>query len=99
MAGPGNRHFANCSGILSFPMVRRKKSCGWPYTIRPIFLHQILCLFVARTSCSCNLSFMACYANINVSQSSVATYARCGGIANMHLNANLLRNIPVKKDL
>jgi len=44
MASPGNRHFANCSGILSFPMVRRKKSCGWPYTIRPIFLYQILCL-------------------------------------------------------
>jgi len=40
---------------------------------------------------------MACFADINVSQSSVATYARCGGIANMHLNANLLRNPPVKK--
>jgi len=26
----------------------------------------------------CNLSFMACFADINVSQGGVATYARCG---------------------
>jgi len=25
-----------------------------------------------------------------------ATYARCGGIFNMHLTANLKRNLPVK---
>jgi len=29
-----------------------------------------------------NLSLMACYADINVSQGSVATYTRCGGIFN-----------------
>jgi len=28
---------------------------------------------------------MACFADINVSQGSVPTYARCGGIFNMHL--------------
>jgi len=28
----------------------------------------------------CNLSLMACFADVNVSQGSVATYARCGGI-------------------
>ena len=28
----------------------------------------------------CNLSLMACFANINISQVSVATYARCGWI-------------------
>ena len=28
----------------------------------------------------CNLSLMACFADINVSQGSVATYARCDGI-------------------
>jgi len=43
----------------------------------------------------CNLSLMACFADINVSQSSVATYARCGGIFNIHLTANLTRNLPV----
>ena len=30
-------------------------------------------------------------------QGSVATYARCGGMFNIHLTANLLRNLPVKK--
>jgi len=33
----------------------------------------------------CNLSLVACFAHINVSQGSVATYARCGGIFNMRL--------------
>ena len=40
---------------------------------------------------------MACFADANVSQGSVATYARCGRIFNMHLIANLPRNFPVKK--
>jgi len=39
---------------------------------------------------------MACFADINVSQGSVATYARCGGIVNVHLTASLPRNLPVK---
>ena len=40
---------------------------------------------------------MACFADSNVSQGSVATYARCDGIFNrpIHLTANLLRNLPV----
>jgi len=44
----------------------------------------------------CNLSSVACFADINVSQGSVATYVRCGGIFDSHLTANLLRNLPVK---
>jgi len=40
---------------------------------------------------------MAYFADINVSQGSVATYARCGEMFNIHLTANLLRNLPVKK--
>jgi len=32
---------------------------------------------------------MACFADINVSQGSVATYARCGGIFSTHLTTNL----------
>ena len=38
---------------------------------------------------------MACFADIIVSQGSVATYAGCGGILNIHLGTNLLINIPV----
>ena len=40
---------------------------------------------------------MACFADIGVSQGSVATYARFDGTLNMHLTANLLGNLPVKK--
>ena len=54
--------------------------------------------YVAATL-PCNLSLMACFADINVSQGSVETHARCGGIFNFHLTANLLRNLPVKKFL
>jgi len=39
---------------------------------------------------------MACFGDINVSQGSVATYARCGGSFNIHLTPNLPRNLPVK---
>jgi len=47
----------------------------------------------------CNLSLMACFADINISQGSVATYSRCGRISSMVLTANLPnlpRNLPVK---
>jgi len=40
---------------------------------------------------------MDCFADINVSQGSVATCARCGGMFNIHLTANLLTNLAVKK--
>jgi len=40
---------------------------------------------------------MACFADINVSQSSVATCERCGGMFNIRLAVNLLGNLPVKK--
>jgi len=40
---------------------------------------------------------MACFADINVSQGTVATCARCGGIFNIRLTANLPRNLQVKK--
>jgi len=42
----------------------------------------------------CNLSLMARFAGVNVSQGSVATYARCGEILNIHLTANLPKNLP-----
>ena len=42
---------------------------------------------------------MACSAYINVSQGSVATYARRVGIFSVHLTANLTRNLPVEQFL
>jgi len=44
----------------------------------------------------CNLSLMACFADINISQVCVATYARCGWIFYIHLTTNFSRNLPVK---
>jgi len=42
---------------------------------------------------------MACFADINVLQGSVVTYARRDGIFDIHFTANLPRNLPVKKFL
>ena len=39
---------------------------------------------------------MSSFADINVSQGSVATYAGCGGMFNIRVTANLQRNLPVK---
>ena len=39
---------------------------------------------------------MACFADIKVSQGSVATYARRDGIFKYPFNANLAMNLPVK---
>jgi len=44
----------------------------------------------------CNLSLIACFFGINVSQRSVATYASSGGIVNNQFTANLPKNLPVK---
>ena len=38
---------------------------------------------------------MGYFADIGVSQGSAATYAKCGGIFNIHLTTNLPRNLPV----
>jgi len=44
----------------------------------------------------CNLSLRASFADMNVSQGSLATYARCGGIFNIYLTVNLLQNFSSK---
>ena len=51
------------------------------------------------TTLPCNLSLMTSFADNNASQSSVATHARCGGIDNIRLTANLPRNLVFKKCL
>ena len=43
-----------------------------------------------------NFSLMSCFADINVLLGSVATHARCGGIFDNRLTANLPANLPVK---
>ena len=43
----------------------------------------------------CNLSLTASFADINVSQGSVATCTRCGEIFNIRLTTNLPKNLLV----
>jgi len=83
-------NFAKYSPILIF-FTRRlsnKPFLMWLLTTQP-HLKYIATL-------PCNLSLMACFADNNVSQGSVATYARCSGIADVHLTANLTRNLKWK---
>jgi len=43
------------------------------------------------------VSLMTCFADINVSRNNVATYARRGGMINIRLTANVLRNLSMKE--
>jgi len=75
-------NFAKYSLILIFFTHRlsHKPFLIWLLTIPPHLEH------VAKLPC--NLSLMACFVDINVSQGSAATYARFGGISDKHLTAN-----------
>ena len=42
---------------------------------------------------------MACFADFNVSEGSVATYLRCGGVVNNQIKKGLLLSLSVKKFL
>ena len=46
----------------------------------------------SATGIHCSLSLMTCFADIDVSQGSLA---RCSGSASIHLTTNLPRNFPV----
>ena len=59
----------------------------WLLTTTPHL--KIICSYTVTLLC--NLSLMSCFANMDVSQGSVATYARWGWIFNIHLTANLPR--------
>jgi len=55
---------------MSSGMLRRDISCRFIIIIIIIIIYYLKYL-------ACYLSLMACFAGINVSQGSVATYARC----------------------
>ena len=86
--------------LVTLPNIHRFKTKFFTHTLsnKPFLIWLLATApdlkYVATLPC--NLSLMACVADINVSQDSVATYARFGGIFNMHLTANLPRNLPVK---
>ena len=80
-------NFASDSPILIF-FTRNNPFLIWLLTT-PLHLKYAATL-------PCNLLFRACFADINVSQCSVATHARCGGILKIYLTANLPNNFRVK---
>ena len=87
-------NFAKYSPILKFfftHWLSNKPFLIWLLTTPPHLK------YVGLATLPCTLSLMARFADINVSQGSVAARARCGGIFNIHLTANLPRNLPVKK--
>ena len=81
-------NFAKYSLILIFytPRLSNKLFLIW-LTTPPHFKYV--------ATLPCNLLLMAYFADINVSQGSVATYARCNGTFNIHLTATLSRNLAV----
>ena len=85
--------------LVTLPNIRRLKKYFHSHTDNKPFLIWLLTTqphLKLVATLPCNLSLMACFADINVSQGSVATYARCDGVFNIHLPANLLGNLPVK---
>jgi len=92
-----------CVNALTCLVSSRPRSDPW--LRRRLLLYTTFCLLSILTTpphlkyaatLPCNWSLMACFADINVSQGSVATYSRYGGIFCIRLTANLPRNIPVK---
>jgi len=89
--------------LATSPNIHRFKKNSLIHSAINLFLIRLLktspnLKYVATLPC--NLSLMACSANINVSPGGgVATYARCDATFNIHLTANLPRNLPVKRIL
>jgi len=74
-------NFAKCSPILNFFTRTLSSKPFLIWLLTPPHLKYAATL-------PCNFSLMACFADITVSQNSVATYTKCGGICNIHLTAN-----------
>ena len=86
--------------LITLPDIRRfKKISTHTLSNKPFLILTTQPHFKYVATLPCKLSLIACFADINVSQGSVATYARCGGMCCIRLTANLLRNLPVKNFL
>jgi len=87
-------NFAKYSPILNFFCTHRLSNKPFLIWLLTTLLH-LKCV----ATLPCNLSLMACFAVINVSQGSVATHARCGRIFDIRLTANKRVNLPMKNFL
>jgi len=83
--------------LVTLPNIHRLKKICFTHRLsnKPLRICLLTTppLFKYVATLLCNLSIMACFADIYVSQGSVATYARCDGIVNIHLTTNLPRNL------
>jgi len=77
--------------LVTLPNIYRLKNylTNWAINLNLVFKNSPHLKYVATLPC--NMSLRVCFADINVSQGSVATYARCGKIST-HLTVSL----PVK---
>jgi len=88
-----------CEYMQGGPTKAGPQTHGHTYVKSKPFLISLLTIprhvkYVATLPC--NLSLMACFTDSNVSQGSVATYARCVGILNIQLTTNVPWNLTVK---
>ena len=86
--------------LVTLPDIHRcKKNFSHRLSIKPFLIWLLITPPHLKhvATLHCKLLLMACFADINDSQGSVATYARCSGTFNIHLTMSLPRNLPVIK--
>ena len=88
----------------TMPNIHRLKKFSGRLSDKPFLVTEIPPHLKYVTSVPCNLlliTVLVCncrsFSDVNVSQGSVATHMRCGGICNKYFAANLLENLIVKK--
>ena len=92
------RNYAKNSPILKiFPLTRliNKRLVIWLLTAPPHleYVTTVLCNLSLITTLVCDCHS---FSDINVSQGSVATHMKCGGIFNKFIAANILENLTVE---
>ena len=92
------RNYAKNSPILKiFPLTRliNKRLVIWLLTAPPHleYVTTVLCNLSLITALVCDCHS---FSDINVSQGSVATHMKCGGIFNKFIAANILENLTVE---
>jgi len=84
--------------LVTLPNIHRFKKIPLTLSNKPFLIWLLTTASHLKyvAALPCNLSLMACFADINVSRGSVATHARCGGIFNIQLTTNLSKSLPAK---
>ena len=90
-----DNHVLACNSAKYLPIKNfTDRLSNKPFLVWLLTTHRTL---ICSYTTPCNLSSMACFADVNVSQGSVATYSRCGGSFNIPLTC-LLYTSPSPRD-